>query len=271
MYRCTMWWATNMCNKTRQEVRKDISYLKKKTWTDSRNAWKTFVDAWWRLRAVFGIGSKEDKKAIKQRENALLHSYRGKDVSKQQRRQKFNRTYEKRWSPLSTKSLVHIIKENWKLESWIWKEFLWNHDILSKAKSKKPLPARRFDLQKTQTIDAKRAVLEALSDNIEEREKFKQLYLKNQERSYEWQKNISQMKTAFYDVLRMQQTMEQENVFIDVRRVTQQFPALSAMVYQNINLIGDKWDEGKLYNAMWYVCEQQCTNLNGKKKCWADQ
>ena len=276
-YRCTMWLATNKCNQTRQEVRKNMSYLKKKRWADAKRAWNTFISARGRLKWVFGLWSAEDKKAAKQRQQSLLHSYWWREVSDRDKWWNIVSLWLN-WSPTTVKWLVQGVKNTWKNMSDNAKSRA--SSISSKVKwtlkslSPKPLPKQSFDMWETKTIDAKQAVLESLEGDIKERERFQQLYLRNYEKEKEWKTEIWHMKNAFYDVLKLQDEMQVDNVFIDVRRVTQQFPALSAMVYKNIDIIWDKNDQKKnkdaLYNAMGKLCaEKQCTNLEGKK-CWAE-
>lgn len=67
-------------------------------------------------------------------------------------------------------------------------------------------------------------------------------------------------------VLSTQDTMVNKAVFHDPSRVTQKFPALSSVVYQNIDTIGRKNQENTLVQNIGKVCEMQCTNLQGK--CW---
>lgn len=272
-YRCTMWLATNKCNETWQQARKDISYLKKKRWSDAKKAWNTFVSARWRLKWVFGLWNAQDKTAAKQRQQALLHSYRWKEVSDEHKRWHIV-SFGLNWSPVTAQWLSQWLKDVWKNMSDSTKTTVSSisHKVkwTLKSLSAKPLPKKSFDMWETKTIDAKKAVLESLKDDIEARERFQQLYLRNQEQEKEWKAEISHMQNAFYDVLALQDEIQTDNVFIDVRRVTQQFPTLSAMVYKNIDIIGDKNDNNKdqdgLYNAMGKVClEKQCTNLEGKK------
>lgn len=79
-------------------------------------------------------------------------------------------------------------------------------------------------------------------------------------------RHIKEFQAVFAEALGVQYAMEQKSVFTDIRRVTMQFPALSASVYKNISMLGKKNDEGTLYNAMGKLCELQCTNVQGK--CW---
>lgn len=67
---------------------------------------------------------------------------------------------------------------------------------------------------------------------------------------------------AFTSVLDVQYQLSTEQaLFTDVNRVTKRFPQLSASVYKNIALIGDK-NEAGVYSSMIQVCSAQCENLD---------
>ncbi|USN55738.1 MAG: hypothetical protein H6765_04005 [Candidatus Peribacteria bacterium] len=54
---------------------------------------------------------------------------------------------------------------------------------------------------------------------------------------------IASFQNTFQQVLSLQNEMQVEAVYSDVNRVTHQFPALSAAVYQSMELIGKKNSE----------------------------
>lgn len=272
-YRCTIGLKSNTCNTVRKDMRKDMKDLKKKTVHDGQRARNTFLTSWSRLKWLFNIWSKDDKAAARQRKTALTERYWWSDFS----------TNKTAWwdiaevstgvtgSPLSIEGAWKWIKNAWKSFS---NPVASNKDtVADKNKSAKeadnaPKPSNSFDYKASETVEQKKAILGSLEKELTERERRKYDYMKNygEEGRTEYKKDS--FKSAFQDVFDMQTELQVKNVFIDVRSVTQRFPALSAVVYDSVNLIWDKNTKGALYHSMGEVCDAQCTNLWGKI-CWS--
>ena len=80
------------------------------------------------------------------------------------------------------------------------------------------------------------------------------------------QNNVESFQATFKNILALQNQLQTEQVFSDPKRVTKKFPALSAAVYKNMEIIGKKNAEKTVYSNMGKVCELQCENI--ETSCW---
>lgn len=278
---------TNECNEWSKVKEKSKELFSNRLVTDVNKSIDTFVEAWWNLMwALYGPDSKNGE-AAQQRKDALLTNYWWPSRSKDGEESRFLTNVKIEEAPQDVK--------------WLWKSLdnvfqKQDSDLVSKTQDKQTFnewlsgrtvgkfwfvngksaqqpntndrPDQQGDNLKYQDKEAKEAKVDEILWDALENEKYKWLpgVLDSRNRS---QADILDVKIAsfqntFQQVLSLQNEMQVEAVYSDVNRVTHQFPALSAAVYQSMELIGKKNSEWKLYHAMGNVCDLQCTNLGTK-------
>ncbi len=246
----------------RKEIREEsLALAKDRIINDGEDAIRTFKDARWRLKGALWWGSAEDKKAANQRKQALIYSQRWSAAWEEKRKLLEVDTHIEP-APQSVSSLWKSISKVRKKKTDRLGEDE-QYDPSSSTPSNQPLANSQKDAQLYE--DDPMTILQQQVDELakQPQDKFTQAWvgIKNTSSQIVLEQQTQRLQQTFLSVLSAQDNMQERSIFTDVKRTTHRFPILSAVVYKNINIIGDKNDPG-LQNAMWSVCEQQCENLD---------
>lgn len=276
------WWA---------EVRKEsFALMKDRGINDIEKAYQVFLDAWSRLRGIAFSPNEKDKKASNKRKEQLTTSYWGPTPHRtEQDKKMFGVNADIEPAPQSVKALWKWISNARDRRDEVFSqqgitEIWWNVSSWSKREIKKrldpniwfkiePLTENASNPNRFASEETKKARLKELEDELLAKQWYTwgdTLDQRNSVQQSIYQRHIQEFQDTFTEALSLQYKKEQNSVFTDVHRVTMQFPALSAAVYKNIAMLGKKNDQGTLYNAMWSLCELQCTNVQGKCRYYTD-
>jgi len=246
----------------RKEIRKEsLALAKDRIINDGEDAIRTFKDARWRLKGALWGWTAADQKAALQRKQSLTYSQRW-SAAWEEKRKLLEVDSHIEPAPQSVSSLWKSISRVWKKKADTLGED-GQKTISSSTPSNQPLANSQKDAQLYEEDPL--TILQQQIDELakQPQNKFTQAWvgIKNTSSQIVLEQQAERLQLTFLSVLSAQENMQQVSIFTDVKRTTHRFPLLSAVVYKNINIIGDKNDVGKLQNAMGSVCEQQCSNL----------
>lgn len=275
----------NQCDTTwRAAIAESRKNTKGRT-ADVQKSMTMFANAWARLKGAFWWGGTDAIKAAQQREEALLESFYGWDVPPERKwfdnnpglADGKNAGISVLWhlnieeTSVETQGLVRRLQDAFKKQDDGTRE---PREQLSDAVSLSNVPQddAQADANKYPDREKKSTILK---EYIETPQATRRL---EQEISLQWISAAIERKTkedwasiTFKNIFVLQQDRERNMVFSNVRSATVLFPVLSAAVWRNIELWGDKnepsgEDGSTIYNSAGKICELQCSNLQGK--CW---
>ncbi len=249
------------CSEWKEIREESLALAKDRIINDGENAIRTFKDARWRLKGALWWGSAADQNAANQRKQALTYSQRW-IIAWEEKRKLLEVDTHIEPAPYSVSSLwKNISKARKKKSDTLGEDELF--DPNSSAPSNQPLANSQKDAQLYE--DDPMTILQQQMDELakQPQDKYTQawVWIKNSSSQIVLEQQSQRLQQTFLSVLSAQGNMQEKSIFTDVKRTTHRFPILSAVVYKNINIIGDKNDKGRLQNAMGTVCEQQCSNL----------
>ncbi len=246
----------------RKAIRKESFKLAKDSIiNDGNKAINTFKNARGRLKDALGQGSSANKKAAQQRDTALKYSQRW-PIAGEEKRKLIDVDTHIEPAPQTVSSLRKTITRVRKKKS----DRLGEDEQLfpnSSDPSNHPIADSQKDAQQfdKDPIAKLQEQVDALSSRPKDKFDQQWIWLTNTKWQIVLEQETQRLQQSFASVLSLQAEVQEEDIFIDVKRTTHRFPLLSAAIYKNIDIIGAENDNGKLYNAMWSVCDQQCTNL----------
>ena len=284
-YACAIW-VKNQCDTNRKNTVAQQRQNTKDRMNISVSVKNTFSEAWDRLRWALRSTDAGLKQKANQRQEALMRSIYGRDLPEKRKWFAANGaideegnavggviTYDFEMENISqdSRALAKLIQEAWKnqRDPAMKKNSSENE---ADAPSLIPQAAHKANPDTYASQDAKEAILKTYK---EETKKTKwndeaieiQWFLQTKSR----ENDIQRIRQEFGLILKMQSERDIESAFVDTKVATKQFPVLSAVVYEGIDM---RWkknepaakDGASIYNSMGKVCELQCTNVQWK--CW---
>lgn len=306
-YDCSTW-PKDVCNTTWTDtVNSSRENTKGRVHKDLTSVKKTFTLALSRLKGALRSKNPKYKKAANQREAALLNSIYWGDIPPE-RKWFVNDNSEvenPEWVPgivsdnpymdnganfwakiklkasteelaVDTQTLVKQIEDSQRLCQQDPSVDCSNDLYYGATRSQVPQAADQDNPNKYADQGSKEAALQEYKPDLKQTRRNDQEIDTRGILADQMSKNqIDAVKNVFVSVLQLQTEKQVESVFLETKRVTKQFPVLSAAVYRNIDLRGKKNEPGNtqaatIYNSMGKICELQCTNLQGRCRYYTD-
>lgn len=280
-YQCSVWLSTNVCNEAWQNIRQQVAEVfEQRVNNDMKQSWNSMKESWWRLKAMLWMWTSEDKLAYRQRKTALANAWWWRDTEQDGKLFAFSPSSHELWKNIQDsykKSSDYVGAQVDTIKKFFQeKKFNKRQNKVAKhlensslSLDDNPFAEDYIDRKLYDTLEDKKSLFDAYEIAQEALARYEQneSVINNFRRNLSLDQRAESLKDVFASVLVAQEEMVVSSVFTDVRRTTTQFPALSKVIYKNMDMLWKKNDENWMYYAMGQVCELQCSNLNWKK-CW---